>query len=942
MSAFGSRALGSLGYGGGRTSASSGGAVNTAPSASISSPTSGSTASFGNTVTFTGTASDAQDGTLSGASLVWTSSLDGAIGTGASFTKSNLTLGSHTITLTATDSGGLTGTASVSLTVSAASSSPYVGAGTDGTNPGVDWPAYSAQIAVAKSGDRRGVTRTLYSGTFEGANYPATWNDLTPATRTGIQRFVTAGSAASLQAAINAANLGDEIVIPAGLANIIVTSGPIYLPVKAGADTAPGGNNVVTIRTSTADSSLPAGVRVVGPSQALRTGLTATNRNLLAHIQSSGTVTDAVFDTGTPSGVVAGYHFIGLEITSNPALTGIGASTVPISRIVRFGTGDASQSSDTVTPKNLVLDRCYVHAWANQQVLHAVDLQSSQCVIKECDISEIKEYQNGDCQALLCYNSNGKNAYINTYFEATDEGLVDGGGDNNVGSLQDLEHRWCVFGKQDAWNPDSPSYAGQRYSIKLGAEIKRGVRSLWEGCWFIGSWPDGQNGDGINIKTQYFDAGGLHTSDVILKYNLFEKLGSCIRAMGAVDPTDNYAVRRIVAAHNVAKSIGGPVYDPANGAGYFLQTQSSYDVRAVHNTAFPSKLIHYLLIGGGLDSDGTNVRVVHRDNIYGGPTSYSSFKAASATAGAASFTDTTFGAAKDGTVHGNVLVSDSSSLYPGANFSGNFFPAANTNVGFVDLAGGNFALASAASGTASQLIAGTAPSNGVSGTALATQPSFTVADSSGATVTGDTSTVTVALIAVSGTGTAIGTLTKVAAAGVANFAGNGLGVTSAAGGTFKWRATDGSLTSVDSATFTITPASVATSLGVVTQPSDGATGVALPTQPAFEIRDQFSARLTTDTSTVTVALVVVTGSGTAIGTLTKVAAAGLASFAGNGLGVTTTGGGTFKWRATDGALTLADSAVFAVSGPVVAPGGSTGGGGNVRSHIIRHKHPFGF
>jgi probable HAF family extracellular repeat protein len=80
-------------------------AQNQVPSVAITSPT-GNYFNQGQSITFSGTATDPEDGSLSGASLVWTSSLDGQIGTGTSFSTSTLSLGNHTITLTATDSKG--------------------------------------------------------------------------------------------------------------------------------------------------------------------------------------------------------------------------------------------------------------------------------------------------------------------------------------------------------------------------------------------------------------------------------------------------------------------------------------------------------------------------------------------------------------------------------------------------------------------------------------------------------------------------------------------------------------------------------------------------------------------------------------------------------------------------------------------------------------------
>jgi len=94
--------------------------VNKAPTAAISAPANGASVVQGTSVTFTGTGTDPEDGTLTGASLVWTSSRDGQIGTGASVSTTALTVGAHTITLTAKDSKGATGTATRTLTVTAA------------------------------------------------------------------------------------------------------------------------------------------------------------------------------------------------------------------------------------------------------------------------------------------------------------------------------------------------------------------------------------------------------------------------------------------------------------------------------------------------------------------------------------------------------------------------------------------------------------------------------------------------------------------------------------------------------------------------------------------------------------------------------------------------------------------------------------------------------
>ena len=91
---------------------------NTPPTASITSPMNWNSFLEGDAITFSGTGEDAEDGTLTGDSLVWTTDLEGEIGTGASITRDDLPFaGVRTVTLTATDSNGATGSDSISIVV---------------------------------------------------------------------------------------------------------------------------------------------------------------------------------------------------------------------------------------------------------------------------------------------------------------------------------------------------------------------------------------------------------------------------------------------------------------------------------------------------------------------------------------------------------------------------------------------------------------------------------------------------------------------------------------------------------------------------------------------------------------------------------------------------------------------------------------------------------
>jgi len=97
---------------------------NESPTVEITSPAEGASFYSGVSIPFAGSASDLEDGDLS-SSLVWTSSIDGPIGTGSSF-DAVLSNGTHMITASVTDSCADTESASIEITVEVVNFLPMI------------------------------------------------------------------------------------------------------------------------------------------------------------------------------------------------------------------------------------------------------------------------------------------------------------------------------------------------------------------------------------------------------------------------------------------------------------------------------------------------------------------------------------------------------------------------------------------------------------------------------------------------------------------------------------------------------------------------------------------------------------------------------------------------------------------------------------------------
>ncbi len=199
------------------------------------------------------------------------------------------------------------------------------------------------------------------------------------------------------------------------------------------------------------------------------------------------------------------------------------------------------------------------------------------------------------------------------------------------------------------------------------------------------------------------------------------------------------------------------------------------------------------------------------------------------------------------------------------------------------------------------------PSNAVANTAITPAVQVEIRDQFGARVTGATNSVTVALGTNPAGGTLAGPTTVAAVNGVATF--SGLSVDNVGNG-YTLAATSAGLTGATSSSFNITDPPVPTALGFVVQPSNAVATAAITPAVQVEIRDQFEARVTGATNSVTVAIGTNPAGGTLAGTTTVAAVNGVATFP--GLSVDNVGSG-YTLAATSAGLTGATSNGFDIT-----------------------------
>jgi hypothetical protein len=231
--------------------------------------------------------------------------------------------------------------------------------------------------------------------------------------------IVTVGAGGDLQAAINAAQPGDTILLEAGATFV----GNFTLPDKGPS------TEYITIRSAAADSLLPAPGYRISPAYAAH----------LPKIRSSNDLWALKTD-----GPAHHWRLLFLEFQANFR----GKNDI-------LGIGNASsQTSEALIPHHIIVDRVLIRGDRLDGQKRAIGLHGRFIRIMNSHISDCKSLKNdSDSQAIAGWNGPGPYFIENNYLEAAAENVLFGGADPVITNMMpaDIVIRRNYLHKPIAW-----------------------------------------------------------------------------------------------------------------------------------------------------------------------------------------------------------------------------------------------------------------------------------------------------------------------------------------------------------------------------------------------------------------------------------------------------------------------------------------------------------
>ena len=506
----------------------------------------------------------------------------------------------------------------------------------------------SITISVTDSATATTSQTTVPSGASGGSYGSATAAELPRSTVNttypSASRQVRVPAGADLQAAIDAAQPGDELLLAPGATYL----GNFLLPDKGAT------SSWVTIRTDLSDGAIGAPGTRMTPSRAASANL--------ARILSPN-----IYSTITTALSAHHYRFTGVEI-------GTTSSVADINVIVRFGENSTAQNSAANTANNLILDRTYIHGQPTLSSRRCIMLNSASTAVVDSWVAECHS-NDGDSQAIVGWNGPGPYLIQNNHLEAGHEVIMFGGSGVTVQNVSpsDITIRGNHIMRPTSWK-------GVWQSKNL-IELKHARRLLVEGNVIENAWMDSQVGYAFVMKSenQNWDTPWTQTTDITIRYNRIRNVGAGFNI--AANPSGAPAIpaARFVITDNIVENVGNAPYLGDGRVFQFLGGLT--DIVAMHNTMVSASGSNSASIYFG--QLPTMQRLVVHSNVlehgaYG-------IKGDSYGEGTASLNTYASGSL----VTNNAMADGGSTTTYPAN---NYFPATLGSVGFVDLAGGNYRL----------------------------------------------------------------------------------------------------------------------------------------------------------------------------------------------------------------------------------------------------------
>jgi len=353
---------------------------------------------------------------------------------------------------------------------------------------------------------------------------------------------ISVGPGGDLQAAINGASGGDVINLTAGA----TYTGNYVLPVH-------GGNGVITIRTRP-DDQLPGPGQRVSPQDAPR----------LAKLQSA--------NTGPALRTAPGARGWRLELLEfGPTAKGAGD-------IIQLGDGSAAQSTLAQVPRDLVIDRCYIHGDPSLGQKRGIALNSASTDIIGSHIDEIKGI-GFDTQAIGGWNGPGPFRIENNHLEAAGEVFMLGGA---TPGIRDLVPSDVVFARNHVTRPES--WVDEKWTVKNLFELKNARRVMVAMNLFERHWVAAQPGYAVVFtpRGEHGEAAWAVVEDVTFRLNVVRDVSAAINILGHDDGGPSGLAQRIQISENLFYGFDRNKW---KGNGFFLLLNGGpRDVTVERNT----------------------------------------------------------------------------------------------------------------------------------------------------------------------------------------------------------------------------------------------------------------------------------------------------------------------------------------------------------------------